>query len=279
MAFYFPHYVSEDNIYSQLNQKTEDVNDSVYLIIRTQKECDNGSWPIATNKPLKQKLVGASLFVIYSVLLTEYILNPHSLFNTKEEGGTVFLPPCLIVEPYIGYNIFLFGLPLAIFLHVKLSVYQYHKQFGFLVFLEFILATIILSYDQIRGIHSGVSYLIIITTAMLMFDMDSKGFWIRVYCIVFLCAFILVLVGHLYEQKDKLISDNFIGIMYLVAFVLWVGSQWPLCTEFQEKPRGYDSCFSAIVSVTALSLIIVSNVYPEWGFIAKNKVKPWEIKS
>ena len=65
--------------------------------------------PITFNDSLKQKLTSFAIITVYITLLIEYIINPHSIYNG------IIMPPCVVLETYIAYNIFIIGVPLAIF--------------------------------------------------------------------------------------------------------------------------------------------------------------------
>ena len=239
---------------------------------------DNHHIPISQNKPLKQKITAFAIFFTYAVLTVEYFINPHSIYTPKNNGERVIMPPCVVIEPYVGYNIFLLGLPLASFMHLKLSLYQYHCKYGFLVFMEFIMATIIMSYDKIKKIHSADTLLLILATFFIMLDFTNrKNICYPIsYFISFIILSICILTYDYVNKTHPQQYDNFHNIIYLTAFVLWVAFQWPLCTEYTASPNGYETYLGFIVFVSGLITVVLSNVYPNWQFFFEKRFSPLE---
>jgi FtsH-binding integral membrane protein len=231
--------------------------------------------PIAQNKKLKQKITALAILFTYAVLLAEYLINPHTLYRIN--GKTIIMPPCIVIEPYVGYNIFLFGLPLATFMHLKLSLYQYHRKYGFLVFMEFIMATIIVSYDKIRKVHNADTLLLLVTTFLIILDFtDRKNkHWAISYFLVFIAITITMTVYDYIEKPKQDDYNNAHSIIYLLVFVLWVAFQWPLCTEYTMPPNGYEFYLAPLVFASGITIVALSNMYPHWEYFAKNDSRPW----
>jgi len=244
--------------------------------------------PVTFNSELKRKLTLASICIVYAAFFIEYCLNPHSFYQLN--GVKTIMPPCMVLETYISYNIFVVGVPLAVFLHIKMSNYQYFGYYGILATLEFAMAAIILAFDKIRSIHGSVTLMLLIITGIQIVDheLDSsttlyqniksgRAFYsIAYFSYLLICAIALsayweasgVEQGHL---------DNVTNTAYILTMVVWIAVQWLVCVVLSDKPPyGLDFKFGILFILLSALLVALSNEFPQWHAFALNKKRPWE---
>ena len=241
--------------------------------------------PITFNQDLKKRLTTGAILTVYLALFIEYIINPHSIYNN------IIMPPCIVLESYIGYNIFIIGVPLAIFLHIKMSNYQYFGYYGILATVEFVMATIILSFDKIRAIHGLITIFLLVVTGVQIMDYEfdrsmslfenvvsvQNNFFSILYFGYIVLSAVTLSVYWAVNDVEQGHLDNFTDIVYILTMVVWIATQWVICVSLSNrKPYGLDLHFGILFIVLSFILVALSNEYPGWHLFALNEKRPWE---
>lgn len=273
----------------------------------------NVAVPLAQNRALKHKLISTSIFVALAVLVVEYSLNPHAIVETREPvwaGNRTYLtlsPPCIAVEPYVAYNIFMLGVPLAIFLHVKLAIFNLCGQIGLCTCTEAFFVLITLSFDEIRSFHA-LNCFFLLLNAICIFAMldagesmaressilcmipngslvyiakvDTRKWWRRWWrtCIFALpVASVALFVGiydgiygYSWSQLSTPVSAGYAG-----CFCWWILMQYSLVHS--DTPPASASIDVFVASVFAIATLVTMITIHEWPDMFKgNERRPWE---
>lgn len=238
--------------------------------------------PLANNTRMKGLLVLPSIAFGIAVLITEYWLNPHTVahvrFPTLNETADVLVPPCIAVEPYIGYNIFLLGIPIAIFLHVKLAIFNLYGHLGLVPCMEAAYVLIVLSFNEIRSFHT-VDCMLLLCCALCIFYMLDNGAsegWRRLF---FAAPVLAVAIGVgcfiAWANYDPSQMNTPVSLAYIFLFGFWILSQWMLIYSSQVDPASrLDTWFGGLNALAVAATVVTIYLMPELFY--GNAIRPWE---